>query len=76
MQYVDNGWMDGWMTCCFTSFSTVFQPHQNNVWEILKSCVQWNLVYDRKDPHLKWGSNLGQLDQQPSAYPTELPGLH
>ena len=35
--------MDGWMTCDFTSFSTVF--HQDDGQMIMKSCVQWNPVY-------------------------------
>ena len=36
---------DGWMTCDFTSFSTIFQSYQDD-WEmILKGCVQWNPVY-------------------------------
>ena len=33
---------DGWMTCDFTSFSTVFQ---DDVRLIMKGCVQWNSVY-------------------------------
>ena len=38
-------WMDGWMTCNFTSFLTVFQSYQDDVWMIMKGCVQWNSVY-------------------------------
>ena len=37
--------IDGWMTCDFTSFLTVFQSYQENVWMIMKGCVQWNSVY-------------------------------
>ena len=37
--------MDGWMTCDFTSFFTVFQSYQDNVWMIMKGCVQCNSVY-------------------------------
>ena len=37
-----DGWMDGWMTCDFTSFSTVFQSYQDDIWMIMKGCVQWN----------------------------------
>ena len=37
--------VDGWMTCAFTSFLTVFQSHQDDVWMIMKGCVQWNSVY-------------------------------
>ena len=36
---------DGWMTCDFTSFLTVFQSYQDDVWMIMKGCVQWNSVY-------------------------------
>ena len=41
--------MDGWMTCDFTSFLTVFQLHvyQNDGWVIMEGCVQRNPVYDR-----------------------------
>ena len=38
-------WMDGWMTCDFTSFLTVFQSYQDDDWMIMKGCVQWNSVY-------------------------------
>ena len=38
--------MDGWMTCEFTSFSTVFQSYQDDGRMIMKGCVQWNLLYD------------------------------
>ena len=37
--------IDGRMTCDFTSFLTVFQSYQYDVWMIMKSCVQWNSVY-------------------------------
>ena len=37
--------MDGWMTCGFTSFLTVFQSYQDDVRMIMKGCVQWNSVY-------------------------------
>ena len=37
--------MDGWMTCDFKSFSTVFQSYQDNGWMMTKSCVQWNPGY-------------------------------
>ena len=33
---------DGWMTCCVTTFSTEFQPYQDDEWVIMKSCLQWN----------------------------------
>ena len=38
-------WADGWMTCEFTSFSTVFQSYQDDGSLIMKGCVQWNSVY-------------------------------
>ena len=34
------GLMNGWMTCDFTSFSTVFQLNQDNGGMIMKDCVQ------------------------------------
>ena len=37
--------IDGWMTCDFTSFSTVFQSYQDDGQMIMKGCVQWNPVY-------------------------------
>ena len=37
--------MDGWMTCDFTFFLTVFQSYQDDVRMIMKGCVQWNSVY-------------------------------
>ena len=38
-------WMDGWTTCDFTSFLTVFQSYQDDDWMIIEGCVQWNSVY-------------------------------
>ena len=52
-----------WMTCDFTSFSTVFQLYQDNDRMIMTGCVQWNLVYGWKDSRLERGSNPGPLDQ-------------
>ena len=37
--------VDGWMTCDFTSFLTVFQSYQDDVRMIMKGCVQWNSIY-------------------------------
>ena len=36
--------MGRWMSCEFTSFSTVFQSYQDNAWVIMKDCAQWNSV--------------------------------
>ena len=33
--------MGEWITCDFTSFSTIFQSYQNDRWMIMKGCVQW-----------------------------------
>ena len=41
--------MDGWMTRDFTSFLTVFQSYQDDVWMIMKGCVQWDSVYGWED---------------------------
>ena len=40
----EDGWMDGWMICDFTSFSTLFQSYQENGRMIVKDCVQWNPI--------------------------------
>ena len=40
---------DGWMTCDFTSFPTVYQSYQDNGQMIMKGCVQWNRVYGWED---------------------------
>ena len=47
--YWMDGWMEGLMTCNFTSFSKVFQSYQDNGWIMIKGCVQWNLVCGWKD---------------------------
>ena len=41
--------IDGWITRNFTSFLTVFQSYQDDVWMIVKGCVQQNFVYGRED---------------------------
>ena len=40
-QNLINPLMDGWITCHFTSFSTVFQSYQDSGSLIRKGCVQW-----------------------------------
>ena len=50
-------WFNGWMTCGFMSFSTVFQPYQDVEQVIMKGCVQWNTIYNWKDPCIRQGSN-------------------
>ena len=37
--------MDAWMTCDFTSFSTVFQSYLDDGQVIMNDCVQCNPVY-------------------------------
>ena len=44
LQSVFDG-MDGWTTCDFTSFLTVFQSYQDDVRMMMKGCVQWNSIY-------------------------------
>ena len=34
--------LDGWMTCDFTSFSTVFKSYWDDGWVMVEDCVQWN----------------------------------
>ena len=41
--------LDGWMTCDFTSFSTVFQLYQDDGRLIMIGCVHWSSVYGRED---------------------------
>ena len=53
------GPMDGWVTCDFTSFSTVLQSYQVDRWMIMKGRVQWNLLYGLKDFHRERGSKPG-----------------
>ena len=57
--------MDGWMTChfiFFSTFSTVFQPYQNNGRVIIICFVQITSFTVEKIS-LKWGSNSRRLDQ-------------
>ena len=35
---INDGWIDGCVTCDFTSFLTVFQSYQANVWMIKAVC--------------------------------------
>ena len=49
---------DGWMTCAFMSYSTVFLSYQDDGRVIMKGCVQQNLLNGWRDFHLKLGSTL------------------
>ena len=40
---VEDGWMDDLRF--YVPFLTVFQSYQDDVWMIMKGCVQWNSVY-------------------------------
>ena len=60
------------MVCNFRS-STVFQSYQDSWRVIMKGCVQWNAVYERKISLQE--PNLEHLDLQVSAKPTEFPWL-
>ena len=42
-------YIDGWMTCDFALFSTVFQSYQDDGQMIMKVCVQLKPVYGRED---------------------------
>ena len=50
--------MDGWMTCDFTSFSSVFQSYQDDERLIMKSCV---FTVEKISPRA--GIELGPPDQ-------------
>ena len=54
-----------WKSSDFTFFSKahIFQLYQDNGMVIMKGCMQWNPVNNRKD-FCHWESNLGMLDQQ------------
>ena len=45
VQTMTDVFKDGWMTCDFTSFLTVFQSYQDDRRTIMKGCVLWNPVY-------------------------------
>ena len=44
---------DGWVTCDFMSFQTVFQLYRDNGQILMKGFVQWNPIYEQKrsPPH-------------------------
>ena len=46
-------YQNGWMTCDFMSFSTIFQSYQDDEWMIMKGCVHWNPGYHWKDPRTR-----------------------
>ena len=54
------------MTCNFTSFLTVFQSYQDDVWMIMKGCVQWNSVYGWEDftPSEDWTWSARSVGQR------------
>ena len=67
--------MNGWLTCDFTSFLTVFYSCQDGGWVKMKCHVQekpenWGSgirrISNLKDLHLGGSSNPGPLDQQAS----------
>ena len=39
---------DGWITCDFTSFLTVFQTYKDDERVIMKEGAQWYHILDRK----------------------------
>ena len=53
------------MVCDFTSLSTLFQSYQNDGRVIMKSCVQWNPVYEVKG-RLRRGLVPGLLEDSVS----------
>ena len=66
--------MDGCMTCDFTSFLhvIVFQSYQDDVWMIMKGCVQWKSRWEnpqrltqlssRSNPRYLVGKRTAQKD--------------
>ena len=54
-------WNDTYQHVSETSFSTVFQSYQDGGRVIMKSCMQWSLVYDgRRFPPLAGIEPVGQ----------------
>ena len=50
------------MTCDFTSFLTVFLSYQDDVWMIMKGCVQWKpFMVEKISPRLR--IEFSPLDQ-------------
>ena len=49
------------MSCCFTTFSTVFQAYQDDECVIMKGCVQWSPVLQLKGSFPRMGSTLQPL---------------
>ena len=63
MPKVEEVSMGGWMTCDFTSFLTVFQSYQDDVWMIMKAVCNGTLfrVEEKISPRVR--IELGPLDQ-------------
>ena len=54
--------IDGWMTCKFTAFSTVFQSYPDNDWVIMEAvCNAF-----KKITLLELGSKPGPLESKPA----------
>ena len=65
-QFTSDGWVDGWMTCDFISFSTVLQSYQGDGRLIMNGCVKRNsIAVEKISPRA--GIELGPLDQKASA---------
>ena len=63
-----------WMTYDFTSFLTVFQPHQDDGWLLMEDCMQWNPVAIEKVP-LSSGFQIWDRLSAGQRKPTEPPVL-
>ena len=50
----------GWITCHFTFFQTVFRSYQDDEGMMMKGCVKWNSVYDKEDFNLGSPRSAGQ----------------
>ena len=50
----------GWISCHFTFFQTVFQSYQDDEGMMMKGCVKWNTVYDKEDFNLGSPRSAGQ----------------
>ena len=61
--YIENGWMNNLRFYVLFNCISVMSGRWLSNNEIMKGCVQWNLVYDWKDSCPKQASNPGSLDQ-------------
>ena len=65
--------MDGWMTCDFMSFSTIFQSYQDDGWMIMKGVCN-GAPFTVEKISVKRGLNPGPLDSRLALNPLSYRG--